>query len=70
LHIKALLETHDVVAERNFEPLFDEQDVLWEFQQPDIPINMSADAIRMVGLRKKPKEPLVSTKKFLAYSQA
>ena len=54
LHLKALLETHDAIAKlRNLPP------------SPNLPIlNMPTDerteAVRMVGLRRQPDEPLVS----------
>ncbi|XP_067006977.1 protein PALS2 isoform X2 [Anabrus simplex] len=50
-HLKALLESHDIVAEKSYEKV--------PQPEPVLPANgMTADAIRMVGLRKNPKEPL------------
>ncbi|XP_049802744.1 protein PALS2 isoform X2 [Schistocerca nitens] len=54
-HFKALLESHDTVAEKSFEkPEVESQPQTIEFPASE----MTADTIRMVGLRKSPKEPL------------
>nr|CAD7413381.1 unnamed protein product [Timema poppensis] len=53
-HLKALLRSHDVVAEKSYEP-----DPEPSSQAFEIPVNgMAADAIRVVGLRKSANEPL------------
>lgn len=55
-HFKALLESHDVVAEKSYEPSPQQEPQLPPFE---LPANgMTADAIRIVGLRKSPNEPL------------
>jgi hypothetical protein len=55
--LQALLESHDVVAEKSYEPSPQQEPQLPAFE---LPVNgMTADAIRMVGLRKSPNEPLV-----------
>jgi len=52
------LESHDVVAEKSYEPSPQQEPQLPPFE---LPANgMTADAIRIVGLRKSPNEPLVS----------
>nr|CAD7592392.1 unnamed protein product [Timema genevievae] len=54
-HLKALLRSHDVVAEKSYEP-----DPEPSSQAFEIPVNgMAADAIRVVGLRKSANEPLL-----------
>lgn len=54
---QALLESHDVVAEKSYEPSPQQEPQLPAFE---LPVNgMTADAIRIVGLRKNPNEPLV-----------
>nr|CAD7443381.1 unnamed protein product [Timema bartmani] len=51
---QALLRSHDVVAEKSYEP-----DPEPSSQAFEIPVNgMAADAIRVVGLRKSANEPL------------
>nr|CAD7428871.1 unnamed protein product [Timema monikensis] len=53
-HLKALLRSHDVVAEKSYEPDPEPSSEAFE-----IPVNgMAADAIRVVGLRKSANEPL------------
>lgn len=52
-HLKALLETHDAVAERRDAPLTPDQSFL------TMPADDRADAVRVVGLRRNPDEPLV-----------
>ncbi|KDR14827.1 MAGUK p55 subfamily member 6 isoform X2 [Zootermopsis nevadensis] len=55
-HFKALLESHDVVAEKSYEHSPQQEPELPAFE---LPVNgMTADAIRIVGLRKSPNEPL------------
>jgi hypothetical protein len=55
--LQALLESHDVVAEKSYEPSPRQEPQLPAFE---LPVNgMTADAIRIVGLRKSPNEPLV-----------
>lgn len=55
-HLKALLESHDIVAEKSYEKNPKSESQIQAFE---LPANgMTADAIRMVGLRKNPKEPL------------
>jgi hypothetical protein len=57
LLMQALLESHDVVAEKSYESSPQQEPQLPAFE---LPVNgMTADAIRMVGLRKSPNEPLV-----------
>lgn len=54
---QALLESHDVVAEKSYEHSPQQEPELPAFE---LPVNgMTADAIRIVGLRKSPNEPLV-----------
>ncbi|XP_063234636.1 protein PALS2 isoform X2 [Bacillus rossius redtenbacheri] len=56
-HVKALLESHDTIAEKSYESEPSNTDA--QCQVFDVPVNgMAADAIRMVGLRKSPNEPL------------
>lgn len=55
--MQALLESHDVVAEKSYEPSPQQEPQLPPFE---LAANgMTADAIRIVGLRKSPNEPLV-----------
>ncbi|GLH04611.1 Peripheral plasma membrane protein CASK [Gryllus bimaculatus] len=60
-HFRALLESHDRVAEKSYEREARLQEKAQQEPPPaaDPAANgMAADAIRMVGLRKSPKEPL------------
>jgi hypothetical protein len=51
------LESHDIVAEKSYDPSPQQEPQLPAFE---LPVNgVMADAIRMVGLRKSPNEPLV-----------
>lgn len=60
-HVKALIETHDEIGERTFEPKppVNPKDVLskefLEITEHGMP---GAETIRMVGLRRNPNEPL------------
>ena len=52
-----------MVAEKSYEPSPQQEPQVQAF---DLPVNgMAADAIRMVGLRKSPNEPLVSLPLFV-----
>lgn len=51
------MESHDVVAEKSYELSPQEEPQLPPFEFPAN--GMTADAIRIVGLRKSPNEPLV-----------
>lgn len=53
---EAVLGTHDVVTGRS-----QEQDILWEFQQPEIMSSLNDGGIRIVGIRRSPNEPLGMT---------
>lgn len=60
-HFKSLLGTHDSIAERYNFPPSPELAPLAEIDSLDLFPNgttMTADAIRVIGLRKKPDEPL------------
>ena len=54
LHLKALLETHDAIAKlRNSPPSPNPRFLI-------MPADERTEAVRMVGLRRQPEEPLVS----------
>lgn len=53
-HLKALLETHDAVVERKEAPPSKPEPLL-----PTMPTNERMEAVRVVGLRRQPDEPLV-----------
>ena len=62
--VQALLLAHDDVAAKNYEESFFDAS-MFEANLPEetfevIPTTASTDAIKMVGIRKNPDEPLVS----------
>jgi hypothetical protein len=66
-HFQALIETHDQVAHLSDAPRTSSPPDLVPIEDPMIEESIPLDAVRMVGLRKNPDEPLVSF--FLALSK-